>query len=575
MPGSPPLIRAPSRIPGLCCAALWLACIACARRAPTTPPPGPEDHWPPQRGGKAVFVREEDPDYLDPALSYGSYSAPVTEAIYHTLLDYEHRPGPAGTQLVPDLADGLPEIREGGTLYCFRIRREARFGAPLHRHITAADFKYALERLFRVSSPGVDFFRRVAGAERILAGRDSVLGGVIARGDSLYVRIVRPDPVFLEILAMPFTAPVPREVAERYPNSLSQHTVATGPFQVAEFTPRRRVLLVRNPDYCGAPAWLDTFELRLGVTATNAVSLIKKGLAQGGFFEVPPADFARLRRDSLWKHQIEVADGLNTEYLFMNVRRRPFNDVRVRQAVSWALDRRALLKVYSGKGVVAGEFLPPGMPGAARLGYYQGPDPARARRLLREAGYPDGFATKLYGWTTQPGPRLLSIVQQELEEVGIRVELDLGEAVGYTSMAQDTSRHVPFGIYSWYADYIDPSNFFDVLLNGHRIAAVNNNDLSLFDDPAINDRIERAMGTEDDSTRARLWREIDRAVMEQAPVVPMYHVFESRLYGLWLGGWYRHPTRILKLEDLFVKRGVALVLDRPRRGSPPRLAAAP
>src|SRR5437867_705942 len=127
----------------------------------------------------------------------------------------------------------------------------------------------------------------------------------------------------------------------------------------------------------------------------------------------------------------------------------------------------------------------------------------------------------------------------------------------------------------WATTRVRTRRVCDVLLNGQRTAAVNNDDLSLFDDPAINDRIERAMGTEDDSTRARLWREIDRAVMEQAPVVPMSHVFESRLYGLWLGGWYRHPTRILKLEDLFVKRGVALVLDRPRRGSPPRLAAAP
>jgi ABC-type transport system substrate-binding protein len=574
VPGSPPLICAPSRVLAACAAVLSLACLSCAARRAPAFPPGPDGEGPPRRGGKAVFLREEDPDYLDPALSYGTFSAPVTEALYHTLLDYEHLPELRGARLVPDLAERLPDIREGGTLYCFRVRREARFGAPLHRHITAADFKYAIERLFRVSSPGVDFFRRVVGAEGALAGRDSVLEGVTARGDSLYVRISRADPVFLQILAMPFTAPVPREVAGRYPNALSQHTVATGPFQVAEFTPRRRVLLVRNPDYCGTPAWLDTFELRLGVTSTNAVSLIKKGLADGGFFEVPPAEFARLRRDSVWKHQIDVADGLNTEYLFVNVRRKPFNDVRVRQAVAWALDRRALLKAYSGKGVVAGEFLPPAMPGAARLGYYQGPDPARARALLSAAGYPDGFATKLYGWTVQPGPRLLSIVQQELAEVGIRVELDLGEAVGYTSMAQDTSRHVPFGIYSWTADYLDPSNFFDVLLNGHRIAAVNNNDLSLFDDPAINDEIERAMATRDDSTRARLWREIDRGVMEQAPVIPMYHVFESRLYGLRLGGWYRHATRILKLEDLYVKHGPQLV-ERRNPGQQARLASAP
>ena len=528
--------------------------VAGCGRPPAMPSyaPGPGD-GPIRRGGHAVFVREEDPDYLDPALSYGTYSAPVNEAIFHTLLDYAHGPGPAGARLEPDLADALPDLREGGTLYCFHVRREARFAAPLRRHITAADFKYAIERLFRVNSPGVNFYRHIVGADRVLAGRDSVLPGVIARGDSLYIRLTAPDPVFLPILSMTFTAPVPREIVERYSGTLSQHTVATGPFQVAEFTPRRRVLLVRNPDYCGTPAGLDTFELRLGVTPTNAVALIRRGQVDGGFFEVPAADYARMRADPQWRPQIGVDDGIETDYLYFNVRHPPFNDPRVRQAVCWALDRRAILKVYSGRGVVAGEFLPPGMPGAVPLGRYLHPDLARARRLLREAGYPQGLTVKLYGMTTEPNPRLLTIVQQQLAEVGIRAELDLGEAVGYTSMAQDTTRHIPFGWYAWTADYVDPSNFFDTLLNGRRITATFNNDLSLFDDAWVDDRIEQAMASREDSTRARLWREVDERVMDEAPVATLVHNYESRLYAPRLGGWYRHITRILRLEDLYLK----------------------
>jgi len=156
-------------------------------------------------------------------------------------------------------------------------------------------------------------------------------------------------------------------------------------------------------------------------------------------------------------------------------------------------------------------------------------------------------------------------VQQQLADVGIRADLDMGEAVGYTSMAQDTSNHVPFGYYAWTADYVDPSNFFDTLLNGRRITATNNNDLSLFDDPDVNDRIERAMATADDSARARRWREVDERVMDQAPVLPLVHIYESRLYGLRLGGWYRHVTRLLKIEDLYLKSPRS---GAARRGSP-------
>jgi peptide/nickel transport system substrate-binding protein/oligopeptide transport system substrate-binding protein len=540
-------------------AAVLLACLACAGSRPPLPyPPGPEGQ--PRRGGHAIFLREEDPDFLDPALSYGTYSAPLIECVYRTLLEYTDAPGTAGAVLAPELAESMPEVREGGRLIAFKVRREARFGKPLHRHITAADFKYAIERLFRVNSPGVSFYHHIEGADRVIAGQDTALAGVIARGDSLYFRLTRPDPIFLSILSLSFAAPLPREIAEPYAASFSQHTVSSGPFEIAEYTPRRRVLLVRNPDYHGTPAWLDTFELKLSVTPINAVALIRRGLADGGFFEVPGSELGRLRRDSTWSRQVDLADGLSTWFLFMNTRVRPFNDPRVRQAVAWAIDRRALAKAWSGKATPAGEFLPPGMPGARILGRYQGPDTARARRLLRAAGYPNGFETTLFGYTADPIPREAAIVQQNLADVGIRVRLDLSEAAGYTSFAGDTSNRVPFGFYGWFADYVDPSNFFDTLLNGRRITAIHNINLSLFDDPEVNARIDRAMTTDDPERRTRMWQEIDSLVMERAPVATTVHSLESRLYAPRIGGWYRHVTRILKIESLYLKEPGARAL---------------
>jgi ABC-type transport system substrate-binding protein len=242
------------------------------------------------------------------------------------------------------------------------------------------------------------------------------------------------------------------------------------------------------------------------------------------------------------------------------VRQKPFDDVRVRQAVCWAIDHRAVLKAISGVGEVAGEFLPPGMPGVRRLGRYLGPDGGpdivKARALLREAGYPNGFSTKLYGMTPEPVPRMLTLIQQNLADVGIRAELDLGEAVAYTGMAENVSNHVPFGYYAWYADYVDPSNFFDVLLNGERIQPTNNLDLSMFDDHGINAAIHRAMAATGDSTRARLWHQIDERVMDAAPVVCLVHRYDDRLYSPRIGGWYRHITRILKIDRLYVKQPI-------------------
>ncbi len=546
----------PSPAPALTTVGLGLAIVlgGCGGTTGTPPyPPGPGTGTAPRRGGHAVFVREEDPDYIDPQLSYGIYSAPLVQGIFRSLLEYADAPGAAGARLVPELAVSMPEVREGGRLYCFKVRPDARFGTPLHRHITAADFKYGFERQFRLAGPGVGFYLKVSGARAMLEQKDTTVTGVIARGDSIYFRLLDPDPIFPQLIAMTFTAPVPREIDTRWPNAFTQHAVSSGPFEVSEFTPRRRVVLVRNRDYCGEPAWLDTFELRLGVTPANAVAQVRRGLADGGMFTIPPGDYARLRRDPYWSRQIQVADGTNTEMLFMNVRQKPFDDVRVRQAVCWALDRRAILKVHRGLGEPAGEFLPPSMPGAVRLGHYDGPDRERARRLLREAGYPNGLHTRLYGWTTEPGPREMALIQQQLAEVGIRVDLDLGETAGYTSMAGVVANHVPFGRYAWTADYLEPSNFFDVLLNGKRIQPVNNLDMSMFDDAVVNRWIAQAMASNVDTARARLWRQIDERVMDLAPVAPLLHLYEDRLYSPRIGGWYRHITRILKIESLYLK----------------------
>ena len=556
MPSPMPQTRPPRIAHKRSRAALLLATFALAScREPHDPatlyPPGPGGT--PRGGGHAIFVREEDPDFVDPGLSYGTYSAPVTEALFRGLVGYADATGAAGARIVPELAASLPDVREGGTLYAFAIRPDARFGKPLHRHITATDFKYAFERQFRLAGSGCGFYLNVVGVRDMLAGRDTSVAGVIARGDSIYYRLVKPDPIFLDLLAFPFTAPVPRDVDTAWPNAYSQHAVATGPFEIAEFTPRRRLLLVRNPDYCGMPALLDTFEMRLGITTTNAVLLIRRGLVDGGMFTVPAAEYARLHQDPYWKHQLDVSDGLDTEYLYMNVRVKPFDDVRVRQAVCWAVDRRALLKVYSGHGIVAGEFLPTGMPGAKPLGRFQGPDVARAKQLLREAGYPHGVHVKLYGMTTEPQPRELALVQQQLAEAGIVADLDLGEAVGYSQMAGDTANRVGFGRFAWTADYVDPSNFFDVLMNGRRIQATSNLNLSMLDDPGVNAAIEQAMAASDDSTRARLWHALDERVTDLAPVAPLLHLYESRLYAPRLGGWYRHITQILKIDRLYLK----------------------
>ena len=218
--------------------------------------PGPALDGPRHRGGHIVFVREEDPDYLDPALSYGVYSPADRGGVPHAAR-YADAPGPAGARLVPELAETLPDVREGGTLYAFKVRADARFGAPLHRHITAADFKYAI----RAAVPG-----RLAGRDLLPPHRrrrapcsrasDSTLAG---RDRARRLALLPAHASRTRSSSSPDRDDVHRADAARGRSSAgrtrSRSTPSSsGPYEVAEYVPRRRVLLVRNPDYCGAPA---------------------------------------------------------------------------------------------------------------------------------------------------------------------------------------------------------------------------------------------------------------------------------------------------------------------------------
>jgi peptide/nickel transport system substrate-binding protein len=148
----------------------------------------------------------------------------------------------------------------------------------------------------------------------------------------------------------------------------------------------------------------------------------------------------------------------------------------------------------------------------------------------------------------------MEVIQQQLADAGIDAELDLSETVSYTAMAQDTSNHVAFGLYSWFADYVDPSDFLEVLFSGRRITPTQNENLSMLDDPVTNAMIDRALAESEPTKRAALWNQVDDHILDIAPIALTQHQLESRLWGPRVGGWYRHITRILKLEALYVKQ---------------------
>jgi len=511
---------------------------------------GPIPDHGPRRGGRIVVLSQNGPDYLDPGLAYLTASWEILSAVNNGLLSYRRAGGAEGLELIPDLAAAMPEISPDGRRYTFVVRAGARFGPPLGREVTAADLKYSLERLFRLNSPGVGFYTNIVGARSM--SRDEIEGIKIS-GDTLTFELEEPDATFLNKLAMPFASAVPREVAEAHPQDYSQHHVATGPYQIARYVPRRRIILARNPHYRGWEGYADTLEIQLGGNTLNAIAKIKRGQADLSLDTLPPSELPRLKGDPGYRERLRITPIGTLYYIFMNVRVKPFDDLRVRQAVCYAIDKRALLKVWAGQGIIANEILPPEFPAFQPLDLYPGPDLDRARELLAEAGYPDGFKVDFHSQNIDPWPRVCEVVQAQLRQVGIRTTIRLFDTSVYYQLIGRPTEQVPMGLSGWYQDYPDPSNFIDVLFNGERITEVHNNNVSHYDNPEVNRRIGETLRCMDPEIRRRNWRRLDRMITADASIVPYLHLTNHAFVSRRLGGYLYHPSVGTMLTLLYIK----------------------
>jgi peptide/nickel transport system substrate-binding protein/oligopeptide transport system substrate-binding protein len=488
----------------------------------------------------------EDIRTLDPALGFDTYSTAFIHALAAGLLDYDE-----GLELMPDLAERW-EVSEDGRTYTFFLRPGLKFsdGSPL----TAADFKYALERVLRpaTASPGAQFYTVIQGAPAFRGGKATSVSG-IETPDPQTVRITleRPSPTFLNVMAMTFTAPVPRAAVERLGADFARQPVGAGPFRVRSYTPGQRLQLERNPSfYRSNRPYLDAVDVQIRVEERVQVLRFENGQLDVLHY-IPAADYPRFKTDPKWGPLL-VEGLVNTVwFLGMNTRMKPFDNRRVRQAVAHAVDPARVVRLINGRGQPLTGLLPPKLPGydPTIKGYAH--DAARARVLLAEAGYPSGFATTL--WTAS-GDRYLKVaqgVQADLKAVGIAAQLKPAEMGQYLEAihAPDTT---PIFYAGWYPDFPDPGNFLEPLFHSRNISSEYSTNSSFLSAPEVDRLLDQGASMPAGEERLEVYRKAQAAIMEEAPWAPLYVEIESRLRQPTVGGLTIHPVwPYLRLAELW------------------------
>ena len=482
----------------------------------------------PHRGGTLRIDSRSDFDSVDPTLSYFSHSLQLQNATQLKLVSFPDTDGPDGGRMVPEAAAGFPKVSADGKTYTFTIRKGFRFsnGAP----VTAANFRAAFARALspKMASPAQSFL-------------DDVRSYRTVGKYGFQVTLKAPAPDFLARLTMPFFSAIPVDrpiVAE----GVTGPVVSAGPYTLKEWVPGRSALVVRNPYWNNAkqpwkaldrPANVDKIVYTFGNSLDATYLRLRKDEADLG--GTPPSAPSQLASEfGINKGRFFVRKLMVQWYLALNNEGPLFkNNVKLRQAVNWAIDRPQLVRQH---GFLAGgrtdQILPTGMPGFKDRSIYslEGVNAktlAKARALAR--GNTRNGKAIFYAINSAPGPAIAQVVQYNLQKIGVDVEVHTYDRTVEHEKAATRGEQFDIAHEAWSADYPDPSSFLNVLLDGKRIQASNNVNLAYFNDPVYNRKLDEAAG-KTGQERLTAYANLDAEIMKnRAPWAP-YLSLNQRIF---------------------------------------------
>src|SRR5215211_6665616 len=455
-------------------------------------------------GGTLKINLAADTDHVDPALAYYQVSVQFLYSACTMLLNYPDKAGPEGSRLQPEVAQEMPKVTPDGKTYTFIVR------AGIERNLNS-----------KLQSPAGSFISDIVGADAYTAGKAQHVSGVTVEGNKLTIRLKKAAPDFLNRIAMWFFCAIPKNSSVDPDKEKPLPTA--GPYYVTSWTPKRELTLKRNPNYTGdRPHNFDEIRYTADVEQATSVLQIKQGSADYAADGIPPASNSELGRDlgpdskaaKDKKQQFFYNPALTFNYLGLNTTRPLFKDVNVRKAVAYAIDRPALVRLsgaYSGEPT--DQYLPPGLPSFedANLFPLAGPDVDKAKELM---GGKTGKAL-MYTCNQSPCPERAQLVQSNLKSIGIDVTIkQFPRNVQFT---KEGLKGEPFDIADegWIADYPDPFDFINKLLDGRTIQAANNVNFSYFNSPIYNKKMDEA-AAQTGEARDRAYADLDADIAGNA-----------------------------------------------------------
>ncbi|MBO8127368.1 MAG: ABC transporter substrate-binding protein [Firmicutes bacterium] len=454
------------------------------------------------------------------------------------------------TDLVPGLATSW-EVSDDGLTYTFHLRKGVKFhdGTPFN----AEAVKFSIERQIDPNHPYHDTGE--------FAYADFTFGMVkeVNVIDDYTVEIVLKEPFapFLANMAMHSASIVSPTAVKKYGADFSKHPVGTGPFKFVKWTPGVEVIQESNPDYWDGEPEVKRVIYRPVLEDQARLAELEAGKLDF-IVNIPPDDLDRVKK--LKGIKVQEQPGMHVWYVVFNTQKEPFNDPRVRQAVNYAIDKKAIVDgILQGTGVLAENVLPPVVwgynPNVKNYPY----DPVKAKQLLAEAGYPNGFKVTLWvpegGSGMQQPVAMCTAIQAYLSMVGIQAEIQQFEWGTYLDkvFVDDYESMAEMHVMSWIGDNGDPDNFLYILLSSEQWPPYGFNE-AFYKNPEVDRLLRQARVTSDVVKRTELYKKAQELIMADAPWVPIDHETQIVAMDERIQGFKLHPTGVFRFEKVTIKK---------------------
>jgi peptide/nickel transport system substrate-binding protein len=505
---------------------------------------GNASHVAKKGGTLKINTSNQDFEFTDPGLAYDTLSWSMLYTADMLLVNYPEKNGPEGGQLYPEAATALPTVSKNGTVYTYTVRPGLKFsdGSP----VTAASFQRAFERILspKMGSPvgvNIQLQKVIKGGEDFLAGKTAHISGVVAKGQKLTITLNKPNPTFLAITAMQWFGAVKPSTPYTESGLLTQPSA--GPYYIKSRDIGKSLVEVRNPYYKGTrPANPDQIVWTANTDQDQGLLQVKAGQVDIDASQPPPTSYADLGAQyGVNKSQFHVGPSSCVFYAAMNTSRAPFNSLAARKAVEWGMDRPAQVRLF-GKygGTRTDQILLPGIPGFVDYHLYaiKGADVTKAKAVggaaikgavtVMHSGSPTGIAGA-------------QILEYNLKQIGFDTKDKLVPGSVYYKTLGTKGVDMDLARAGWCADYFDPFDYINVLLDGRSIQAANNVNFAYYNSAKLNTAMDAAANLSG-AARSKAYAALDLSIMKNdAPWAPYIIVNNIYFTSARVSNWVYLP----------------------------------